>query len=148
MTHSLTILQYLGRKYNLVGKTEQELIRISMIEQQVLDLIRQMNLVAYNLDFKSKKDEFLQTLPSSLKLISDFLGEQKFVTGDNLTYADFWLYEYLVKVKVMVPEVFGQFERFSKFVDRIESLPVLSEHIKSLPAKTFNNGNAWWNASL
>nr|XP_027205212.1 glutathione S-transferase [Dermatophagoides pteronyssinus] len=147
MTQTFAILRYLGRKYKLNGSNDHEEIRISMAEQQTKDMMAAMIRVCYDANCDKLKPDYLKSLPDCLKLMSKFVGEHAFVAGANISYVDFYLYEYLCRVKVMVPEVFGQFENLKRYVERMESLPRVSDYIKKQQPKTFNAPTSKWNAS-
>ncbi|XP_040854589.1 glutathione S-transferase Mu 1-like isoform X1 [Ochotona curzoniae] len=53
LTQSNAILRYLGRKYNLCGETEEEKIRVDILENQVMDTRLQLAVVCYSPDFVS-----------------------------------------------------------------------------------------------
>nr|M1RIR6.1 RecName: Full=Glutathione S-transferase; AltName: Full=GST class-mu; AltName: Allergen=Tyr p 8 [Tyrophagus putrescentiae]AAX34055.1 Sui m 8 allergen [Suidasia medanensis]AGG10560.1 Tyr p 8 allergen [Tyrophagus putrescentiae] len=145
LSQTLAILRYIGRKYKLTGANEPEELRVSLVEQQVVDGNQSLSRVAYDPNADKLKPDFLKTLPDSVKQLSHFLGNSPFVAGTSITYVDFWLYEYLVKLSVLVPEVFGQFDNLKKFVERIESLPRVSVYIKAQQPKLFNGPMAKWN---
>ena len=121
LTQSLAILRYIARKYNVGGSTEEEKIAISLVEQQVYDLKYAFARVAYDPNCEKLKVDYLNNLPASIKQISDYLGERPFVAGANLTYVDFWLYEFVKKMSVLTPEILNEFCNLDKFIKRIES---------------------------
>ena len=129
------------------GSTDAEQIAISLMEQQVYDLRMAFGRVAYDPNCGKLKEEYVKNLPDALKLVSDYLGENPFVAGQNMSYVDFWLYEYLLKVAVLVPEVFGEFDNLKKFVERIESLPRISAYLKERKPALFNGPMSKWNAT-
>ena len=147
ITQSMAILRYLARKYNMDGTNEQERLRISMAEQQTHDMFMAMVRICYDPNMENLRVDYLKTLPDSLKLMEKFLANHDYIAGSKISYADFYLYEYLCRLKVMVPEVYGQFENLKKFVERIESLPRIAEYIKKQKPTTFNASLAKWNGS-
>ena len=148
LTQSLAILRYIGRKQKLDGNTEEEKNRISMLEQQVTDMNSEQNRISYDPNCDNLKEDYLKKLPDSLKLVSNFLGDHPFVSGANISYVDFLLYEYLTKISVLVPDVFGQFPNLKEFLERIESLPRVGSYIKSAKPSLFNGPLAKWNTTL
>lgn len=147
LTQTLAILRYLARKHKLTGNSEEEKIRISMLEQQVVDSNIGMSRVCYDPNCDKLKEDFVRQLPDTLKPLSDFLADRPFAAGTNISYVDFFFYEYLLKVSVMVPEVFSKFANLRKFLERIESLPRLSAYIKYQKPSLFNGAMAKWNAT-
>ena len=141
----MAILRYLGRKYNLEGTTEVEKNRIAVLEQQVSDLNIAFFRTLFGPDFEKNKPEYLKALPDALKQLSTFLGSNQWVAGGKISYVDFWLYEYLIKIKVFAPQVFGKFPTLSAFVDRVEALPRVAEYIKASEPLVFSGPRYAWN---
>lgn len=140
-------MRYIGRKYQLDGNTDVEKDRIAMLEQQVSDINMQFALIAYNPDCETLKVEFLKNLPDSLKLVADFLADNPFAAGANISYVDFMLYEYLLKISLLATEQFQQFPTLQKFLERIQSLPRVKEYIKAATPKMFHAPFAKWNTT-
>lgn len=145
MTQSLAILQHLGRKHQLTGKDEAEMIRISMMEQQVVDLFMAMARLAYNPDYEKMMGEYLQQLPDKLTLMNRYLDNNDYVAGNHLTYVDFYVYVYLQFLKVMVPEVYAKYPALIAYHDRIESLPNVNDYLKKQSPKFCFGPMAKWN---
>uniref|UniRef100_A0A8C9Q9C8 Glutathione S-transferase Mu 4 n=1 Tax=Spermophilus dauricus TaxID=99837 RepID=A0A8C9Q9C8_SPEDA len=55
ITQSNAILRYLARKHNLCGETEEEKIRVDILENQVVDVRMHFIMLCYNPDFGLKK---------------------------------------------------------------------------------------------
>ncbi|XP_040854577.1 glutathione S-transferase Mu 1-like isoform X2 [Ochotona curzoniae] len=53
LTQSNAIVRYLGRKHNLCGETEEEKIRVDILENQVMDNRWQLVAICFNPDFVS-----------------------------------------------------------------------------------------------
>ncbi|KAI2806758.1 Glutathione S-transferase Mu 3 [Blomia tropicalis] len=142
MTQSLAILRHLGRKYNMEGTTETEKNRIAMLEQQVADLFTAMA----RLKFRPKgpavtdeeKAEFDKKLNVDFEQLDRFIGSNKFSTGENISYVDFWLYEYLHNIhgaEFVVKETVDKFANVKRFEKTIESLPQISAYLKDINSK-------------
>ena len=148
LTQTQAILRYIARKNNLDGANEQEKIAISLVEQQVSDLNTAIVRVCYDPNCEKLKEDYLKNLPAALKLLSTYLGDRPFVAGSNISYVDFWLYEYLKKISVLVPGSLDEFANLGKFLGRIESLPQLAAYFKNAKPGLFNGPMAKWNATL
>nr|XP_034355336.1 glutathione S-transferase Mu 2-like isoform X4 [Arvicanthis niloticus] len=83
ITQSNAILRYLGRKHNLCGETEEERIRVDILENQAVDTRRQLAMVCYSPEFEKRKPEYLEGLHDKMKLYSEFLGKQPWFAGDK-----------------------------------------------------------------
>jgi glutathione S-transferase len=128
ITQSLAILRYLGRKHDLIGKTEEEKIRVDMMEQQLKDLRASFVRVTNDADFPKAKAEWIKNLPTELKLMSDFLGNKPYFAGKNITYVDFLAYEFIGTYNFIAPKVVGEFPNLVKFLDRIDTLPNIAKY--------------------
>lgn len=147
LTQTLAILRYLAQKHNLDGANEQEKLAISLVEQQVQDMNSAIVRICYDPAVEKLKEDYLKGLPAGLKLLSTYLAEKAFVAGSNISYVDFWLYEYLKKISVMLPGSLDATPNLIKFIDRVESLPQLASYFKSAKPALFNGPMAKWNAT-
>jgi len=127
-THA--IMRYLGRKYDLVGKNEEEMWRVDLAEQQLADLRGGWSGFCYR-GFSTQAEEYKANLPNQLKLFSQFLGTRKFFAGDRITYVDFLIYEIFFQMKVFSAASFASFDNLTSYISRIEALPSIAEYIKS-----------------
>ena len=147
LTQTLAILRHLARRHNLDGETEEDRIRISLCEQQTVDMVIAMARVSYDPNCEKLKPEYLRTLPNQLELMSKFIGDLPFVGGTNLSYVDFCLYELLVKYKVLTSEILEPFENLQNFIKRFESMPKIAAYIREQEPKPFNGAIAKWNGT-
>ncbi|KAJ6220574.1 hypothetical protein RDWZM_006386 [Blomia tropicalis] len=126
LTQSLAILRYLARKHKLDGATEMEKNRIAMLEQQ-------------STTYGRGEREFEKKLQTDLALLDKFLGSNRYVAGENISYVDFWLYEYLHNIRstewVNKSETLDKCSNLTKFEQSIQSLPQLSAYLKEINAK-------------
>ncbi|KAB7505583.1 hypothetical protein Anas_00267 [Armadillidium nasatum] len=94
ITQSHAILKYLGRKHDLVGKTDAENIRVDMTEHEAADMrLEWMNLVYRSKeDFDKFVDEYkTKILLPRLKNLSKYLDTHPWFAGDHITtYALKW----------------------------------------------------------
>ncbi|KAM7318078.1 hypothetical protein ACRRTK_022815 [Alexandromys fortis] len=51
ITQSNAILRYIARKHNLCGETEEEKIRVDILENQVVDVTNHLARICYSPDF-------------------------------------------------------------------------------------------------
>merc|ERR1712063_192256 len=91
-------LMYLGRKFNLNPKTDEELSKMEQCLAEVMDL--RNNAVRHYYSppdvFNSGIKEFVeQTIPKSYSKLDDWLAQQKttFLVNNNPTVPDFHLFE-------------------------------------------------------
>jgi len=127
-THA--IMRYLGRKYDLFGKNDEENWRIDLAEQQLADFRQSWSTLCYS-GYATKANEFRTNLPNQLKAFSQFLGARNFFGGERITYVDFLIYEILFQLKVFSAESFTGLDNLTGYLSRIESLPSIAEYLKS-----------------
>ncbi|XP_005338155.2 glutathione S-transferase Mu 1 [Ictidomys tridecemlineatus] len=148
ITQSNAILRYLARKHNLCGETEEEKIRVDILENQVVDVRMHFIMLCYNPDFEKKKPEYLETLPEKMKLFSQFLGKRPWFAGDKITYVDFITYDVLDQHRVFEPKCLEAFPNLKDFMSRFEGLKKISAYMKSnrfLPTPLYSKMATWGN---
>uniref|UniRef100_A0A3Q4G0U4 glutathione transferase n=1 Tax=Neolamprologus brichardi TaxID=32507 RepID=A0A3Q4G0U4_NEOBR len=95
ITQSNAIMRYIARKHNMCGETEDEKIRVDVLENQAMDLrLAFIKLTYLNID---QKPEYLKNLQCTLKQFSDFLGGRKWFVGDKVFRGDVCI----TKIKLM-----------------------------------------------
>uniref|UniRef100_A0A8C3FJ53 Glutathione S-transferase n=1 Tax=Chrysemys picta bellii TaxID=8478 RepID=A0A8C3FJ53_CHRPI len=83
LTQSNAILRYVARKHKMAGESEEEIQRVDMLENQVMDFRLAFARICYSPDFEKLKPEYLEQLPGKLKLFSQFLGVRKWFAGEK-----------------------------------------------------------------
>ncbi|XP_070574581.1 glutathione S-transferase Mu 1-like isoform X4 [Ptychodera flava] len=93
LTQSYAIMRYLARKENLLGTNDEEVIRVDLIAEQSQELRLFMVRHFYNPKWLEIKADFVKSAGKMLKEFSDFLGEYPWFAGQNISFADFAMYE-------------------------------------------------------
>nr|ABL09314.1 allergen Ale o 8 [Aleuroglyphus ovatus] len=146
ISQSLTILRYIAAKYSLDGASIVEKNRIILLEQQVVDLMTGFYQLALRPNYDDLSYDFLEILETvQLKQLVAFLGDRPWTAGAHISYVDFWLYEYLVKIRAFAPEVWRKFPTLEAFVKRIEELPKIKEFIAKEGPLIFSGPKYAWN---
>ncbi|XP_023577435.1 glutathione S-transferase Mu 1 isoform X3 [Octodon degus] len=120
LTQSNAILRYIARKHNLCGETEEEKIRVDILENQTVDISDQLATLCYSPNFEKLRPEYLEQLPGKMKLFSDFLGKQQWFVGDKITYVDFLAYDILDLHRIFDPKCLEAFPNLKDFIARFE----------------------------
>ncbi|XP_038676087.1 glutathione S-transferase Mu 5-like [Scyliorhinus canicula] len=146
ITQSNAIMRYIARKHKLVGVTEDEKVRVDMLENQAMDFRMGIVRLAYNPDFENLKGEYLKGLPNLLKQFSDFLGKKPWFAGDKITFVDFLMYELFDEHRVLEPKCLDEFKNLKDFVQHFEALEKIAAYLKSdrFIKGPFNNKMAKW----
>lgn len=131
IAQSGVIMRYLGRKFNLVGKTESEQLDVELMADQVRDYFMQYVAIVYNPEFLKVKEEYLKNLSGNLQQLSKMIEGRKFVAGDYVTYVDFILFEFLDSQLYLVPGLLKDYPVLEEYHKRVMSLEPIDKYLKS-----------------
>uniref|UniRef100_A0A8B9U135 glutathione transferase n=1 Tax=Anas zonorhyncha TaxID=75864 RepID=A0A8B9U135_9AVES len=128
------------------GETEEEKLRVDMLENQVMDFRMSLVMVCYNPDFEKLKPGYLEQLPGKLKLFSNFLGDRKWFAGDKLTFVDFLMFDVLEQNSIFEPKCLEPYKNLKDFMDRFGALEKVAAYMKSsrFQKMPINNKMAKW----
>nr|XP_038958866.1 glutathione S-transferase Mu 4 isoform X5 [Rattus norvegicus] len=113
------------------GETEEEKIRVDILENQAMDVSNQLARVCYSPDFENLKAEYLEQLPGMMELFSQFLGKQTWFVGEKITFVDFLAYDILDLHLIFEPKCLDAFPNLKDFVARFEGLKKISVYMKT-----------------
>ncbi|CAH8287183.1 unnamed protein product [Schistosoma turkestanicum] len=131
LTQSNAIIRYIADKHNMLGGCPKERAEISMLEGAVLDIRGGVSRIAYNKEYETLKIDFLNKLPSMLKMFEDRLSDKRYLNGDKITHPDFMLYDALDVILYMDPKCLDAFPKLVSFKQRIEDLPQIKNYLNS-----------------
>jgi glutathione S-transferase len=131
ITQSNTILRYVGRKYNLLGESDVEQIRVDMMLNEIADFRSGFTRLCYGPTFKKMREPYIEMCKGKLKQFEDFLGDRQFFAGDKLTVADFPVYEILDHHRILEPTILNDYPKLTAFMDRFEALPKIKAYMES-----------------
>ncbi|XP_064138508.1 glutathione S-transferase Mu 1-like isoform X1 [Loxodonta africana] len=146
LTQSNAILRYIARKHNLCGETEEEEIRMDILENQVMDTRMNFVMLCYNPDFEKLKPQYLEELPDKMRLFSEFLGQRPWFAGDKITFVDFLAYDVLDLNRIFDPKCLDAFPNLKDFMAHFEGLKRIAAYMKSsrfLPRPIYTNQAMW-----
>uniref|UniRef100_A0A8C0AZS6 Glutathione S-transferase n=1 Tax=Buteo japonicus TaxID=224669 RepID=A0A8C0AZS6_9AVES len=146
LTQSNAIMRYIARKHKMCGETEEEILRVDMLENQIMDFRMSLVMVCYNPDFEKLKPGYLEQLPGKLKLFSNFLGDRKWFAGEKLTFVDFLMFDVLEQNRIFEPKCLEPFKNLKDFMDRFGALEKVAAYMKSsrFLKMPINNKMAKW----
>ncbi|XP_049736122.1 glutathione S-transferase Mu 1 isoform X3 [Elephas maximus indicus] len=147
--------QWLNEKFklgldfpNVGGETEEEKIRVDILENQVMDTSMDLSRVCYSPDFEKLKPQYLEGLPDKMRLFSEFLGKRPWFAGDKITFVDFLAYDILDLNRIFEPKCLDAFPNLKDFIARFEGLKRISAYMKSshfLPSPIYTKAALWGN---
>lgn len=126
---SKAILRYLGRKYGLDGNTENEKVRIDVAEQETIDLRGVLRHVC--LFEPDSKDDCFKNISPKFEQFTNFLGNRRWIAGNQISYADFFLYETLSFYCLVKSDCLDGFKVLADYVKRFEELPQIRGYLDS-----------------
>jgi len=148
LTQSLAIIRHVARQTKLEGQTEEEKLRVELVEQQLVDMNMSLVRICYDPNFDTLKVDYLKNLPTSLDLLSKFLGDRPFLAGESVTYVDFMAYELLDKINLLSSEELERVPNLKNYVERVEALPQIASYLKTAPKVALNGPMAKWGGSV
>ncbi|CAH8299797.1 unnamed protein product, partial [Schistosoma turkestanicum] len=83
LTQSNAIIRYIADKHNMLGGCPKERAEISMFEGAVMDIRVSASRTAYSKQYETLKIDFLNKLPSMLKMFEDRLSDKMYLNGDK-----------------------------------------------------------------
>ncbi|XP_070574574.1 glutathione S-transferase Mu 1-like [Ptychodera flava] len=131
LTQSNAILRYLARKANLLGTSDKEVIRVDLMAEQSMDLRNYMVDHFYNPKWEEMKENFLKTVAGLLKDFSDFLGQNPWFAGQNITFVDFVMYELMDQLREVDSKILDSHKNLQDHMARFEALPRIAAFKKS-----------------
>merc|ERR1711915_469429 len=129
LTQSTAILRHIGNKHNLCGTTEKEIDRINVVENQISDFKNGFVRLCYNPEFENLKGKYLENLPGAIKLFSQFLGDNKWLAGENISFADFMLYEMLDQHLLLEPACLKDTPNLEEYHKRFQEIPEIKKYM-------------------
>jgi len=149
LTGTNAILRHIARAHNLCGSSQQEMVRVDMAAEQVMDMRNNAVHLFYDRDgFETRLGDYLEKLQLTLKAISNFLGDRPWLAGDSLTFPDFHLYEMLDQHLLLARDCLLPFQNLRDFHARFEKLPAVAAYKKSAKPLPCNNTSAAWGAKV
>ncbi|XP_045835168.1 glutathione S-transferase Mu 3-like [Meles meles] len=131
---------------SLPDDTEEEKIRVDIVENQVMDFRMQLIRLCYSPDLEKMKPQYLEQLPGQLKQFSLFLGKFSWFAGEKLTFVDFLTYDVLDQNRMFEPKCLDEFPNLKAFMCRFETLEKIANYMQSdrFLKMPINNKMAQW----
>ncbi|GIX96614.1 glutathione S-transferase class-mu 26 kDa isozyme 51 [Caerostris darwini] len=90
-----------------------------------------MRYLAEKNDFEYAKEEFFKNIPVQLKLWDRYLGGNKFLNGEDVTYVDFIANETIDFYRLLYGNILEDFPTLQVYQNRIKNLPELQDYLNS-----------------
>ncbi|CAC5396271.1 Glutathione S-transferase Mu 1,Glutathione S-transferase Mu 5,Glutathione S-transferase Mu 2,Glutathione S-transferase [Mytilus coruscus] len=86
LTQSNAILRYIARKYDLLGRTTQEVIDCDVMFENAVDFRNATTAVTYNPNYEKLKDKYLENIQPKLERFENFLGDKSWFAGNSVRH--------------------------------------------------------------
>ena len=126
LTQSSAIQRYICSKWKpeLLGRTPAEAGNAAMLEGLLSDLNSAVDKISFSMD--GTQEALKETTKTRLEPIASFMGENPFLVGEEVTFVDFILFEWIEKCQDA--HIWG-----GSFFDQIPSLRAYYERMQALP---------------
>lgn len=122
-------MYYIGRKNNMIGKTDEEKMYVDMLVNQAIDMRMRYAYLVYDPAYEEKKPKYLnEDLPKTLKMLSDYLGDKTWVLGDQITIPDFIFHEVLFVNLDLDESCLDNYKNLQAYIKRFEELPAIKKY--------------------
>eukprot|EP00350_Pseudokeronopsis_sp_OXSARD2_P005991 CAMPEP_0170542522 /NCGR_PEP_ID=MMETSP0211-20121228/1923_1 /TAXON_ID=311385 /ORGANISM="Pseudokeronopsis sp., Strain OXSARD2" /LENGTH=151 /DNA_ID=CAMNT_0010845605 /DNA_START=219 /DNA_END=674 /DNA_ORIENTATION=+ len=133
MTETLSIHKYLAEKYcpDMCGKTAGEKAELDMVARLTHDGKKMKITILCFLSGK-ERSEVKEEAHKSMEELVKYLGDKKFIMGDNLTWLDFYNLEFFEWLDWLTEgEFFKKNPKTEEYTKRVAELPGLKEYRSS-----------------
>ena len=137
ITESVAIHKYLADKYapELLGEDSTTRAKVNMLAGVVGDLKGGCTMPCY---MGSDKQAVVDVIKAKLPAIVAFLGDNKFLAGDKVTWIDFYFYELVQLMKFCHDSFEAEFPSLVGYQANVAGLPKLKEYLED-PSSMDNN---------
>ena len=149
LSQSDTILRYVGRTCKMMGSPGEEHV-VDLVLDEVRDQEAGMTRLAYAVGPDALLEWYRSSVPAVLGRFQKILSGRDFLTGEHISIADFKLYVFFYKLKVIQSELGNDSTAnilqgsLLSFMTRIEELPRIKEYMTSAQClrRPLNNPHA------
>ena len=151
MTETIPIMQYLADKYKpeLLGADAQQRAKVNMVTSVVVGVKNATTGPCYSTGDISA---VIGAAKKGLEPIVKFLGNNKFLTGESVTFIDFYFWEMLQAIRVSYPDLCTDFPTLAVYHETVRAVSGVKEYFdkEDCPEHTlsFNNKSAKINATV
>jgi len=135
LSQSSAILRHIARKHDLMGKNDQEKDRCDQAAEQICDFRREFARLNYGVyfgtNFKEKGPLYAQNIAKSLEPFDAFLGDNEWLAGANITWADFIMWEMLDQHLLFKPGCLDQLPKLGAYYQRFKDEPKMKKFMES-----------------
>ncbi|KAM3139531.1 hypothetical protein pb186bvf_008367 [Paramecium bursaria] len=129
------IMHYIALTQNrpeLLGTDHLSIVKLATWRGVINDFKEFFVSYVYDAEnFEKNKEQTIKNVNEWFTIYEKALGDNQFVTGDNITYIDFNLWEMLDEISVFHGETFPKYPKLVAYHKRIAELPAIAEYMNS-----------------
>ncbi|XP_053887151.1 hematopoietic prostaglandin D synthase isoform X1 [Malaclemys terrapin pileata] len=135
---SLAIARYLAKETGLAGQTPLEQALVDAIVDTIDDFMSMFPWGEKNQDVKQQifNDLLTNTAPGLLQDLDSFLGDNKWLVGKSVTWADFYWDVCSTTLQFLKPGLADNYPKLLALKDRVQALPAIADWIQQRPKTT------------
>jgi glutathione S-transferase len=131
---SVAITRYLAREHGLYGKNSAE----GALADAIIDGLHDMRAaVDKGVDDAAKAEARRKWLSHFERLLKNNNGGNGFLVGNDITFADYWMFNSLESLKSIDATILNDYHLISALHDRIGARPGIAAWLKSRPVTQF-----------
>jgi len=145
MTESWAIMRHVARKNNLLPDDNSAHL-CDQAQGVISDFRMSFVMMCYRDGFAENKKNFFAALPAKLTRFDDYLGKNKWMSGEKLTYVDFAFCEILDQLQLMEKSVYDKYANVKEYLKNFMAQPNIAKYRSSDRFKKFpcNGAMAKW----
>ncbi|VDL62618.1 unnamed protein product [Hymenolepis diminuta] len=83
LTQSSAILEYLADKHDMLPNSKERRAELRMVNNHIMDCRASFIMTCYNPEYETVVVSWKETLPDRLKSFESYLGDKRWLSGDN-----------------------------------------------------------------
>eukprot|EP00029_Vermamoeba_vermiformis_P004237 TRINITY_DN14776_c0_g1_i1.p1 TRINITY_DN14776_c0_g1~~TRINITY_DN14776_c0_g1_i1.p1 ORF type:complete len:204 (-),score=46.50 TRINITY_DN14776_c0_g1_i1:13-624(-) len=131
IAQSVAITRYLAKQYNLYGKNDIE----QAIADGIVDSLKDLrSAVEKETETEGKNQARRKWFSIYERILKNNNGGQGYLVGDDITFADFWVYNIFFNALTADPTIVTEFPLLNGLYQRVGARPGVAHWVKVRPA--------------
>eukprot|EP01017_Pseudomicrothorax_dubius_P038040 TRINITY_DN5647_c0_g1_i1.p1 TRINITY_DN5647_c0_g1~~TRINITY_DN5647_c0_g1_i1.p1 ORF type:complete len:279 (-),score=84.96 TRINITY_DN5647_c0_g1_i1:60-896(-) len=121
----------LANREELLGRNNQELVQGAAVRGVVKDILNDLFGLYFNPNWQTEQAKVLEKCAGRLKRLEKFAAGKKFILGNDLVLADFFLYQILYFLSKMGETILSPYPNLLNFMRNFEAIPEIRAYHES-----------------